>query len=123
MPFLKQFDFRWETFEIIVRGRSAIDTSVGFQLRTLEDVERFSLSYGYDLENPIEKAEIFGNFHEAINFIRKNFLQPENPDGLKLEIPRKLLELTDVRELFLMASLSHPSQANDSQGQLLKNMA
>lgn len=123
MPFMKQFDFRWETFEIIVRGRSAIDTSVGFQLRTLEEVERFAMSYGYDLENPIERAEIFGNFHEAINFIRKNFLQPENPQGLKMEIPRKLLELTDVRELFLMASMTHPSQGNDTQGVFLMNMA
>lgn len=123
MAFLKRYDFRWETLDIVVRGRSAIDASEGFQLRNLDEVGRFAHSYGYDLENPIENAEVFGNFHEALNFIRKNFLQPENPDGLKLEIPRKLVELTDVRDLFLMASLSYPSQNNDSQGLLLRNMA
>ncbi|NDD91440.1 TIGR04552 family protein, partial [bacterium] len=123
MAFLKRYDFRWETFDIVVSGRSAIDASEGFQLRNLEDVHRFALSYGYDLENPIENAEVFGNFQEAVSFIRKNFLQPDNPDGLKLDIPRKITELTDVRELFLMASFSYPSQGNDSQGQLLRNMA
>jgi uncharacterized protein (TIGR04562 family) len=123
MAFLKRYDFRWETFDIVVSGRSTIDASEGFQLRNLDDVGRFALSYGYDLENPIETAEVFGNFQEALNFIRKNFLQPENPDGLKLDIPRKILELTDVRELFLMASLSYPSQNNDTQGLLLRNLA
>ncbi len=123
MAFLKRFDFRWETFDVVVSGRSTIDASEGFQLRNLDDVGRFALSYGYDLENPIENAEVFGNFQEALNFIRKNFLQPENPDGLKLDIPRKILELTDVRELFLMASLSYPSQNNDTQGLMLRNMA
>ncbi len=119
----KKLDFRWEALEVIVRGKSSIDTGLGFQPKNLDEVTRFLRSYGFDLEDPIEKAEIFGNFHEALNFIRKHFLQPENPDGLKVEMPRKVLELTDVRELFLMASLTFPGQQHDSQGLLLKNMA
>ncbi|MEO5970699.1 MAG: TIGR04552 family protein, partial [Bdellovibrionia bacterium] len=97
-----KYDFRSDVLDIIIGGQSTIDSTTAFQVLNLEEADLFIKSYGYDLENPIEKAEVLGNFHEALNFIRKNFLQPENPDGLKLEIPRKILELTDVRELFLM---------------------
>src|SRR5262249_39239667 len=80
-------------------------------------------SYGYDVDNPIENAEILGNFREALNFVRKQFLQPENPDGLRLEIPRKILELTDIRDLFLMASFSLPGQSRDTGGQAMSHWA
>ena len=97
-----KYDFRSDVLDIIIGGQSTIDSTTAFQVLNLEEADLFIKSYGYDLENPIEKAEVLGNFHEALNFIRKNFLQSENPDGLKLEIPRKILEMTDVRELFLM---------------------
>ena len=119
----KRYDFKWEVLDIIISGKSSIDTNQGFLIATLEEAGQFISSYGYNLENPIEKAEAFGNFHEAMNFIRKYFLQPENPDGLKTEIPRKILEMTDIRELFLMASLSYPGQEHDTQGMLLRNWA
>jgi uncharacterized protein (TIGR04562 family) len=119
----KKYDFKWEVLDIIISGRSSIDSTHGFQIQNLEDADRFVRSYGYDLENPIERAEAFGNFHESVNFIRKYFLQPENVDGLKLEIPRKIVELTDIRELFLMASMTYANQTADTQGVLLRNWA
>lgn len=123
MDFNKRYSIRWEMLDIIVRGKSAIDSGTGFQLRSADEVDRFLASYGFDLSNPIESAELFGNFHEALSFIRKNFLQPDNPEGLKIEIPRKILELTHVRDLFLMASMSYPGQNADSSGTLLSNFA
>ncbi len=123
MDFNRRYDIRWETLDIIIRGKSAIDASTGFQLRTAEEVDRFVGSYGYDLSNPIESAELYGNFHESLSFIRKNFLHPENPDGLKLEVPRKIVELVDVRELFLMASFSLPGQNQDPAGTMMRNFA
>ena len=119
----KKYDFHWEILDIIIRGKSSIDLTTGFQAQTIEEADRFVHSYGYDLEDPIEKAEVFGNFHEAMNFIRKNFLQPDTADGLKIEIPRKILELTDVRDLLLMSSLHYPGQTADTQGTQLKNWA
>ena len=119
----KKYDFRWEVLDIIIGGQSSIDSPNGFQIHTVEDADRFVRSYGYNLENPIENAEAFGNFHEAMNFIRKNFMQPENPDGLKIEVPRKILELTDIRNLFLMASMSFPAQSSDTHGLLIRNWA
>ena len=117
------FAFHWDTLDIIIGGKSSIDSPQGFQIKTSDEAYRFVESYGYDLENPIEKAELHGNFHEALAFIRKHFLQPENPDGLKLEIPRRILELTDVRELFLMASMSFPGQNADTQGRMIRDWA
>lgn len=122
----KKYDFRWEVLDVIVGGRSLIDSDLGltgFPMRTIDDSDRFMRSYGYNLDDPIEYAEAQGNFHEAINFVRKHFLQPENPDGIKTEIPRKILELADVRELLLMASLSYPGQMEDTEGKLLRDWA
>jgi uncharacterized protein (TIGR04562 family) len=100
----RKYEFRWDVLDIIVSGKSAIDTGHGFRVRSVEEAERFIRSYGYELENAIERAELFGNYHEALSFIRRYFLQPDSPDGLKLDIPRKLIELSDVRDLFVFAS-------------------
>jgi uncharacterized protein (TIGR04562 family) len=118
-----KYDFRWDVLDVIISGKSSIDSLQGFQLQDADEADRFIQSYGYDLENPIESAEIMGCFHESLNFVRTQFLQPENPDGLRLEIPRKIVELADVRDLFLMASLAYPGQRDDANGQLLRKWA
>lgn len=118
-----KYDFRWDVLDVIVSGKSSIDSLHGFQITSKDEADRFIQSYGYDLEDPIERAEIMGNFHEALNFVRTHFLQPDNPNGLKLEIPRKVVELGDVRELFLMASLASPGQTDNAQGQALRQWA
>jgi uncharacterized protein (TIGR04562 family) len=119
----RKYEFRWEVLDIIVGGKSSIDSTQGFQISTLEDAAKFLHSYGFDFENPIERAELHGNFQEAINFIRRHFLQPENPEGLRLEVPRRILELTDVRDLFLLSSLAAPGQSTDTAGQYLRAWA
>lgn len=116
-----KYHFRWDTLDVIIAGKSSIDSGTGFNIRTADEAERFLVSYGYDPQDPIENAELLGNFREALNFIRKYFLQPENADGLRLEVPRKLLELSDVRDLFLMANLHYPGQMADGQGQSLRD--
>ncbi len=121
--FKSLYDFRSDVLDVIIGGKSSLDTPNVFQIVTLEEADRFIQNYGYDLENPIENAEILGNFHEGLNFIRKYFLKPENPNGLKLEIPRKILELTDVRELLLYASYSRKGQSQDPQGENLQTWA
>lgn len=118
-----KYDFRWDVLDVIISGKSSIDSLHGFQIQSVDEADRFIQSYGYDLENPIERAEIMGNFHEALNFVRTHFLQPDNPDGLRLEIPRKVVELGDIRELFLMASLAYPGQSDDAHGQALRQWA
>ena len=114
-----KYDFKSDVLDIIIGGKSSLDAPNPFEMKDLAEANRFILSYGYDLENPIEQAEVLGNFHEAIHFIRKTFLQPENPTGLKLEIPRKILEMTNIQELFLLVSKTHPCQKADPNDKLL----
>ena len=113
-PIARQYDFRWDVLDVIISGKSSIDSDQGFTVTNTDEATRFIASYGFDLSNPIEAAEVLGHFHEALNFIRKKFLQPDNPEGLKLEIPRRIVELTDVRDLFLMSSMHQRSRITGS---------
>jgi uncharacterized protein (TIGR04562 family) len=120
---LKKYDFRWEVLDILIGGMSIIDSNAGLTaLRTdqPDGVDRFIKSYGYDLNNPIESAEAFGNFHEAIGFIRKYFLYPENPEGIRNEIPKKILEITDIKELFILARTHQDRHIKDWSCAILK---
>src|SRR5688572_22286297 len=89
---------------LMLRGRSVIDSHHGLPIHTLEATDEFLLKYGYNLENPVESAEVLGNYHEALRFMRKFFLKPENAVGADLEIPRQFQELTDMRQLFIWAA-------------------
>lgn len=93
-----------DVMNLMLRGRSVIDSHQGLPIRTVEASDEFLLKYGYELENPVEGAEVLGNYHEALRFIRRYFLKPENPEGASLEIPRQFQELSDVRLLFPWAA-------------------
>lgn len=121
--FRKKYEFHWDILDVIISGKSSIDSPAGFQMRLPEEAGRFIESYGYSVDNPIEKAELLGNFHEALSFARKYFLYPENPNGYRLEVPRKILEINDIRDLLLMAGMHYPGQTHDTQGMALKNWA
>lgn len=99
---------------LMLRGRSVIDNHQGLPIRSTDAADEFLEKYGYNLENPVESAEVLGNYHEAIRFMRKYFLKPEAPEGADLEMPRLFTELQDVRQLFLWAadkSLEHTIRA------------
>ncbi len=93
-----------EVMNLMLKGRSVIDSHHGLPLHTVEAADEFLLRYGFNLENPVERAEVLGNYQEALRFIRKYFLKPENPDGADLEIPKNFQELVDVRLLFIWAA-------------------
>lgn len=93
-----------DIMDLMLRGRSAIDSEHPISLKTAEGAHEFLDAYGYNLNSPVEAAELQGNYHEALRFIRKYFLRPENPEGAELEIPREFFELQDVRNLFLWAA-------------------
>jgi uncharacterized protein (TIGR04562 family) len=93
-----------DVMNLMLRGRSVIDSHHGLPIRTVEAADEFLFKYGYNLENPVEAAEVLGNYHESLRFIRRYFLKPDNPDGADLEIPKTFLELADVRQLFAWAA-------------------
>lgn len=93
-----------DVMNLMLRGRSVIDSHHGLPIHGLDAADEFLHKYGYNLENPVESAEVLGNYHESLRFIRKYFLKPENHEGADLEIPKAFVELTDLRNLFLWAA-------------------
>jgi uncharacterized protein (TIGR04562 family) len=102
--YLKQLRLGRDVVELMLRGKSAIDSHEGMPVRDKESAERFLWFYGYSIDNPIEAAEVMGNYQEALRFIKKYFLKPENPDGVALEIPRAFYEISDLRDLLIYSS-------------------
>ncbi len=104
--YLQNYHFLWEVFDVMVGGKSALDANSYLgQLETKDDVVSFLSGYGFDYNDPVQNAELFGNFQEAVQFIRRYFLKEGNEkEGLELEIPKKILVCSDISDLFLMAT-------------------
>jgi uncharacterized protein (TIGR04562 family) len=101
--------------DVLISGTSFLDSKEGFlgSFRNLEDAELFLESYGFDLHDPIERAELHGTLQEALLFIRTYFLKPHAATGLSMEIPKKFFEINDIRELLLLSgSTQQPDLRN-----------
>jgi len=95
--------------DVLVGGTSFLDSKEGFKnsFSGPDSIENFLLAYGYDAADPIENAELQGNLQEAVRFVKRYFLRPENPEGLLLEMPKKMSEHPDLRDLLRQASQPH----------------
>ena len=109
--YLSKYLFDWEVLEIFLEGKSALDTShfVG-QIRDNKEAGDFLKGYGFNPADPVLMAELFGNFQEALQFIKRYFLKDGSPLGLDLKIPSSIFMITDVCELFVMASSSEEDE-------------
>lgn len=103
--YLAKYMFDWDAFEVVVGGKSALDSkNFLVPMSKAEEVNQFLKGYGLDPADPVTKAELFGNFHEAIQFIKRFFLKEGNPDGLDYKMPNSLLMISDIAQLFLIAA-------------------
>ncbi len=103
--FLQNSLFNWETLHVVCGGKSSLDAKNYLtEMWGPEQVSDFLVGYGFDLKNPVEGAELFGIFQEAVAFIKRYFLKEGNPEGLELSLPSFLYTLTDISELFLLAT-------------------
>lgn len=103
--YLADYDFNWETFDVVCSGKSSLDaTNYLTELKDKGQVAQFLYGYGFDISDPVESAELFGFFQEAIQFIKRYFLKEGNPEGLDLRIPNFLFTITNISELFLTAT-------------------
>lgn len=101
--YLDSYYFNWEALDIMAIGTSSLDADNYLaNLKTRDEVYKFLNGYGYDLSDPIQNAEMFGNFQESLQFIKKYFLKEGNDDGLDLLIPNVFYSLTDISELLLI---------------------
>ena len=107
--YIQKYIFDWELLEVILSRKSALDAQSFLMPMTQNDqVNDFLSSYGYNQNDPVLKAELFGIFQEAVQFIKKYFLIEGSKDGLELQIPSQINSVSDVGTLFLMASGNFP---------------
>lgn len=103
--YLTDYAFNWETFDVVCGGKSSLDaTNYLAELKDKEQVGSFLYGYGFDVTDPVESAELFGIFQEALQFIKRYFLIEGNPEGLDLRVPNYLYTITNITELFLAAT-------------------
>lgn len=103
--YLSKYTFNWETFDIIVGGKSSLDAKNYMnQFASGTDVEAFLNAYGFDMSDPVQSAELFGIFQEAIEFIRRYFLKDGNPEGLDFKVPSSFYTIVSVSDLFMMTA-------------------
>jgi len=99
--YLNKYLFDWELFDVIIGGKSALDahTFLG-PVSTREEVWEFLDGYGFNRDNQVSKAELFGNFQESLQFIRRYFLRENNPEGLELTVPNTFYTFTMSAKYF-----------------------
>lgn len=106
--YLENYHINLDLLDVVIGGRSALDSKyfIG-NIKSTDEVENFLKGYGINPNDPVSKAELFGNFHEALAFIKRFFLREGNPDGLDLKIPSSFYSITDINEVFLLATRAH----------------
>ena len=124
--YLSNYLFDWDSMELILNGKSALDSKffTGSMVDESE-VQNFLSGYGLNYDDPVARAELFGNFQEALAFIKRYFLKEGDTDGLDIKIPNSLYMITDISDLFLLATGNAPnSDAEDTlwAGIILKVM-
>lgn len=111
--YLESYKFNWETFEILAGGKSSLDAKNYLShFKEPEAAEQFLLGYGFDVSDPVQKAELFGIFQEAIQFIKRYFLKEGNGEGLDVSVPNRFYSIHDVRDLLLIATNTQQGESS-----------
>ena len=106
--YLPKYLFEWDLLEITIGGQSALDAKFFVShMHNRDQVNDFLLDHGFDPNDSINRAELFGNFQEALQFVKRYFLKEGNPDGLDLSIPDALHRITEIEDLFLISTGHH----------------
>ena len=114
--YMDKYKFNWETFDIMASGTSSLDVQNYLNyFQTKDEALNFLDAYGYDISDPIQNEEMFGNFQEALQFIKRYFLKEGNPDGLDYEVPHVFYTISDVSQLLLISSKSSETNATDEE--------
>ncbi len=95
-----KLDFDWPSLQVALEGHSFLDVPT-LSLKTKAEAKTFLLSYGYDVEDPIQKEEIWRIYFQSISFIQNSLLEA----GEKL--PAEFLSRgsqNDILKLLLEAS-------------------
>lgn len=100
--FERLYSENWGVLDVLISDRSPIDLKrLGITDR--EDAYYFVRNYGFDLEDPEDRAEVERTRSEAIQFIQEHFLETLNSEYQPLSIPQAILN-ADTLSLLLLAS-------------------
>jgi uncharacterized protein (TIGR04562 family) len=114
--YLKSYLFDWEVIDSVLSGRSPIDSNFFVtELASKDIINRFLMGYGLNPSDPITRAELFGNFQEALQFIKRYCLKEGNDEGLELKIPNSIYMITDIDDLFLMATRKNSQEVSQRE--------
>jgi uncharacterized protein (TIGR04562 family) len=102
------YKLSWEVLNVFMEGASPLEFhSFMGQLKDEDQVAPFLTGYGFDVENPIHRAELFGTYQESMQFIKRFMLKEGNPEGIDLQMPQELSIITDIKELLILATKVH----------------
>lgn len=102
--YLEKYKLRWDALDVVVNGKSVLDSS--FYAGPLEDeqhVRAFLRGYGFDGEEPIQLAEVFGSYQEAVQFIKRYLLDTDEPQIVNLKMPDRFFAISNVMDVFQIA--------------------
>lgn len=96
----QRFSLNWTYLDAIARGVSVIDLGA-LALRNLRDARQFAREYGYDVEQPGVPDYLRRTRREALDFVREQFLRPEQWALLPPELSD---DASDPLQLLVQAS-------------------
>ncbi|NVJ59475.1 MAG: TIGR04552 family protein [Gammaproteobacteria bacterium] len=110
---MKVNPWRSSSIKIALEGRSFIDIK-RIHIDDFDEANDFLNSYGFDMDDPNDRSELFDLKQEAQLLIEEELLKPSE------KIPDKILDISDVRQLLLDASQPRLRQHAQWCGGLLK---
>jgi uncharacterized protein (TIGR04562 family) len=114
---LKQLEFDWLSLRVALEGQSFLDVP-RLNLKSKAEAKQFLLSYGYDVDDPTQKEEIWRIYFQSVAFLRDHLLDPGE------SFPSEFLsrnQSTDILRLLTDASAaSMPNADGMDRAQLLR---
>lgn len=96
-----EYDFNWTGLKALLDEGSPHRHMISYK----KDFNpyHFMKGYGYDLENVIQRSEIFGYFRETLSFIKESFLEDNvMEDSLPFALPEEIVRINSIEDLLLM---------------------
>jgi uncharacterized protein (TIGR04562 family) len=96
--------FNKQVIDCVVGGVSALDIP-RLNIHSMDEAKQFVLAYGYNLDVPEDRDELWSTHRRAVALIREQLLDAED------KIPEELFDpaqLTDISQLLLFASSENP---------------
>ena len=97
---ISNFNFNKQVLDCVVGGVSALDIP-RLNIRSLEEARQFIAAYGYDLDDPDQREQLWATHRRAVALIREQLLEPGEVIPEELYDPA---QLTDLTQLLIYAS-------------------